>query len=68
MIVKEYCESMERQLAAWQANVRKLLMVAEAVSGMAPSVNVDRQRENLQSLVDDIGKTAELLKQECLVA
>ncbi len=68
MIVQEYCESMNRQLAAWRENVRKLLVISEALSGATPSVKENQQREDLQTLIDDIGKVADMLKQECLVA
>ena len=68
MIVKEYCESMEKQFAMWRANVEKLVFISEALQGSTPSTDVHQQREDLQSLIDDIGKAAELLKQECLVA
>ncbi len=68
MIVQEYCTSMNRQLAAWRANVQKLLVISEALSGATPSANENQQREDLQTLIDDIGKVAEMLKQECLVA
>ncbi len=68
MIMREYCDSMERQLAAWRGNVQKLLMIAETLTGPTPSADEYQQREDLQSLIDDIGKAAELLKQECLVA
>lgn len=68
IIVKEYCESMEKQFAAWRANVEKLLLISEALQGLTPSTDEHRQREDLQSLIDEIGKAAELLKQECLVA
>ncbi len=69
MIVKEYCESMNRQLVAWRANVEKLLLIAEALLGSSPpSADDHQQREKLQSLIDDIGRVADMLKQECLVA
>jgi hypothetical protein len=68
IIVKEYCESMEKQFAAWRANVEKLLLISEALQGLTPSTDEHRQREDLQSLIDEIGKAAELLTQECLVA
>ncbi len=68
MMVKEYCESMNRQLAAWRANVEKLLLIAEALRDSTPPVDDHRQREKLQSLIDDIGRVADMLKQECLVA
>ncbi len=68
MIVQEYCESMNRQLAAWRENVRKLLVISESLSGISPSANEHQQREDLQTLIDDIGKVAEMLKKECLVA
>ena len=31
MIVKEYCESMDKQLAAWRGNVGKLLVITETM-------------------------------------
>ncbi len=68
MIVKEYCESMGKQLAVWRSNVEKLLFIAEALPGLTPSAEGHTQRKDLQTLIDDIGKVAELLKQECLVA
>ncbi len=68
MIMKEYCESMQRQLAAWRANVEKLLTIADALAGLAPSPDDHQQRESMQSLIEDIGRVTEMLKQECLVA
>ncbi len=68
MIVKEYCENMNRQLVAWRANVEKLLLIAEALRDSTPAADDHRQREELQSLIDDIGRVAGMLKQECLVA
>ncbi len=68
MIVREYCDSMERQLAAWRANVEKLLIISETLAGPAPTADENKQKEDLQTLVDDICKVAELLKEECLVA
>ncbi len=68
MIMKDYCESMQGLLAAWRANVQKLLMIAEAMSGLAPSETDRQQREDMQSLIDELGKVSELLKQECFVA
>jgi hypothetical protein len=67
MIVKEYCESMGRQLMAWQANFQKLLLLAERLPGKDRQENA-RQIENLQSLIHDIGKVSDLLKYECLPA
>lgn len=68
MIVREYCDSMEKQLVAWRANVQKLLIIRETVAGPAPTADDNKQKEDLQTLMDDIGKVAELLKEECLVA
>ncbi len=68
MIVREYCDSMERQLADWRANVETLLIMSETVAGPAPTADENKQQEDLQALMDDIGKVAELLKEECLVA
>ncbi len=68
MVVQEYCASMNRQLAAWRANVEKLLLIVEALPDLTQPADEHRQREELQSLIDDLGKVAELLKQECLVA
>ncbi len=67
MIVKEYCESMDKQLAAWRANVEKLLLIAENLSGKDRQTD-ERQRKELQSLIADIGKVSDLLKYECLPA
>jgi hypothetical protein len=67
MIIKEYCDSMEKQLAAWRANVEKLLVIAENLPTKDLQADA-RQRENLQSLVDDIGKVSELLRYECMPA
>lgn len=67
MIVKEYCDRMEKQLAAWRANVEKLLIIAENLQGKDREAD-ERQRKNLQSLIADIGKVSEHLKYECLPA
>ena len=67
MIVKKYCESMDKQLAAWRTNVEKLLLIAENLSGKDPQAD-ERERKELQSLVADIGKVSEHLKYECLPA
>lgn len=67
MIVKEYCESMDKQLAAWRANVQKLLLIAEQLPGKDPRDD-ERQYKNLQSLIDDIGRVSQLLKNECMPA
>jgi hypothetical protein len=67
MIVKEYCESMEKKLTVWRSNVEKLLLVAEQMSGSDPEADV-RRRQSLESLITDIGKVAERLKYECLPA
>ncbi len=67
MIVKEYCGSMQKQLAAWRANVQKLLMIAEALSGEDPQADTKRI-EDLKSLIQDIGKASDMLKYECLIA
>jgi len=67
MIVKEYCESMDKQLTAWRANVEKLLLIAENLSGKN-SQAYERQRKELQSLVVDIGRVSNHLKYECLPA
>jgi hypothetical protein len=67
MIVKEYCKSMDKQLAAWQSNVQKLLAIAEHLPGKDPQTD-ERQRKELQSLVADIGRVSDLLKYECMPA
>jgi hypothetical protein len=67
MIVKEYCESMEKQLTAWRANVQKLLLIAEALQGKDRLENA-RQIENLQSIIHDLTRVTDRLKYECLPA
>jgi hypothetical protein len=67
MIVKEYCESMNKQLVAWRANVERLLLIAENMQGKDQQAD-ERQRKELQSLVADIGRVSDLLKYECLPA
>jgi hypothetical protein len=67
MIVKEYCESMNKQLAAWRANVEKLLLIAKNLSGKDQQTD-ERQQKELQSLVADIARVSGLLKYECLPA
>ena len=67
MIVKEYCKSMDKQLAAWKANVEKLLVRADRLSGKDRESD-ERRRTELQSLVDDIGRVSDLLKNECMPA
>jgi CRISPR/Cas system-associated endonuclease Cas3-HD len=67
MIVKEYCESMQKQLAAWRANVQKLLLIAEAVEGKDRQEGA-RQIANLQAIIHDLGKVSDMLKYECLPA
>ncbi len=68
MIVREYCDSMGKQLAAWRINIEKLLIISETVAGPVPTADERRQKEDLMSLIDDIGRVTELLKEECLVA
>ncbi len=67
MIVKEYCESMDKQLAAWRANVEKLLLIAKNLSEKDQQTD-ERQQKELQSLVADIARVSALLKYECLPA
>ncbi len=67
MIVKKYCESMEKQLVAWRSNVQKLLMIAETVTGKGSQADA-KQIEDLKSLIQDIGKVSDRLKEECLAA
>jgi hypothetical protein len=67
MIVKEYCESMEKQLAAWRANVQKMLLIAETLQERDRQADA-RQVENLQSLIHDLAKVSDRLKYECLPA
>ena len=67
MIVKEYCESMGKQLAAWRSNVQKLLLIAEQLPGKYEQADVRRQKA-LQSIIDDLGSVSELLKKECMPA
>jgi hypothetical protein len=52
--VKEYCKSMDKQLAAWKANVEKLLVRADRLSGKDRESD-ERRRTELQSLVDAEG-------------
>jgi hypothetical protein len=54
VIVKEYCKSMDKQLAAWKANVEKLLVRADRLSGKDRESD-ERRRTELQSLVDAEG-------------
>jgi len=67
MIVKEYCESMNKQLAAWRANVEKLLFITKNLS-VQDQQTEERQQEELQSLITDIARASDLLKYECLPA
>jgi len=67
MIVKEYCESMDKQLAAWRANVEKLMLIEKKLSGKDQQED-ERQQKELQSLADDIARVSDLLKYECLPA
>ncbi len=67
MIVKEYCESMNKQLAAWRANVEKLLFITKNLS-VQDQQTEERQQEELQSLITDIARVSDLLKYECLPA
>jgi len=67
MIVKEYCESMQKQLAAWRANIQKLLLIAEALQGKDRQEDA-RQIANLQAIIHDLGKVSDMLKYECLPA
>ena len=67
MIVKEYCESMDKQLTAWRANVEKLLLISKNLPGKDQQAD-ERQQKELQSLVADIARVSNLLRYECLPA
>jgi hypothetical protein len=67
MIVKEYCESMDKQLSAWRANVEKLLLIAKKLPGKDQEADELQQKE-LQSLVADIARVSDLLRYECMPA
>ncbi len=67
MIVKDYCESMEHMLGAWKSNVKKLEVISEIVPEQDPAKKA-RQTENLQDIIDDLGRVTEMLKKECMPA
>ena len=67
MIVKEYCDNMEKLLAAWRNNITALLKISEAVPGRDADADA-RQVENLKGLIEDLGRVQKLLKNECLPA
>ena len=67
MIVKEYCENMDKQLAAWRTNVEKLMVITEKLPGKDQKED-ERQIKNLQLLIEDIGKASDHLKRECMPA
>jgi hypothetical protein len=67
MGVKEYCNSMESQLAAWRNKIYELMRLAEKLP--VQDVDADAKRlKDMRSLIEDLGKAQELLKKECLPA
>ena len=65
MGIEAYYNSMEKKLAAWSRNVEVLLLVAKQLHGKNP-IDDARQIENLQEVLQGLGKVRSLLKEECL--
>lgn len=67
MIMKDYCISMEKQLAAWRNNVNTLLLIAQNLPGKNRDEDA-RQKRELEVLISDLTRVAEQLRKECMPA
>ena len=67
MILREYCDNMEKQLAAWKSNVNAMLTIAQNLPGKNREAD-EKQKQELESLISDLGRVTDLLRKECMPA
>ncbi len=64
MGIMEYCESLQEQLTAWSNNVQLLLQILENLPSTVRQADA-RQIENLQEIIQRLGKVMALLREKC---